>query len=231
MAKFTIGRFEFATKEAAFDEIKKIKNEKYKLHEPIQGDDLELILALLEQHDDAGRRFLNVKHIAAQEDIQPGRRRQRALYVDSFDGIRDVFSISPKWYKGMTEEARLRSSIGGCCGIHIRHITLAHKQAAFPNGAASTAQCEATGATLGWHDADVDHSGDWPMVRIVQEWLDGKEPLSWNYLTKQTGEAAGWRLTDVMATDFVRFHDARAILKVVHLSHNRSKGSGGYRRQ
>ena len=230
MAKYSIGRFEFATKGTAFDEIKKIKNEKYKLHDPIQGDDLELILALLEQHDDAGRRFVNVKHIAAQEDIQPGRKPQRAFYAEYFDGTRDVFSISPNWYKSMTEAARLRSSIGGCCSIHIRHITLAYKQAAFPNGAASTAKCEATGVTLGWYDADVDHSGDWPMVRIIQEWLDSKEPLSWDYLIRQTGEAAGWRLSHTMATDFVRFHNERAVLKVVHLSHNRSKGSGGYRR-
>ena len=31
--------------------------------------------------------------------------------------------------------------------------------------------CAATGAMLGWHDAHVDHSGPWPMVRI-DEYID-----------------------------------------------------------
>lgn len=232
MPEYSIGRFEFRSKGAAFNEIRHIKNDKVGLHEPLVGEDLELIRALLDQHDDAAQgRFENVKHIAVKEDIQPGRAVvQRAFYVERYDGTQDTFSISPNWYKGLSEGRRLRAAIGGCCNLAIRDITLQTKQRAFPNGIGSFAKCEGTGATLNWHEAHVDHSGEWPMVRITDEWLNSKEPLSWDFLTPQTPPAQGWRLTDEFVVDFVRFHNERAVLQVIQKTHNLSKGSGGYRR-
>jgi hypothetical protein len=114
--------------------------------------------------------------------------------------------------------------------LAIRDITLDRKQRAFPNGMQSVAKCEATGVTLGWHDAHVDHSGEWPMVRITDAWLDSKAPLSWNVLTLQKPPAQGWRLTYEFAADFVKFHNERAVLQVIDKTHNLSKGSGGYQR-
>ena len=232
MPKYSIGRFEFKTKGAGFDEVRRIKNDTVGLHEPLTGVDLELILALLDQHDDAASgRFKDVKHIAVKEDVQEGRSvAQRAFYVERHDGMQDTFSISPNWYKGLSEERRLRVAIGGCCNLAIRDITLDRKQSAFPNGLHSVAKCEATGVTLGWHDAHVDHSGEWPMVRIIDAWLDSKEPLSWDLLTPQNPPALGWRLTNEFVADFVKFHNERAVLQVIDKTHNLSKGSGGYRR-
>jgi hypothetical protein len=232
MPKYSIGRFEFKTKSAAFGEIRHIKNDKVGLYEPLTGEDLELMRALLDAHDDAAiGRFRDVKHIAVKEDVQEGRSVvQRAFYVERHDGTQDTFSISPKWYKGLSEERRLRAAIGGCCNLAIRDITLDRKQRAFPNGTHSAAECEATGVLLGWHDAHVDHSGEWPMVRIIDAWLDSKEPLSWNLLTPQKPPAQGWRLTNEFAADFVKFHNERAVLQVIDKTHNLSKGSGGYQR-
>jgi hypothetical protein len=231
MAKYSIGRFEFKTKGGAFDEIRRIKNDTVGLHEPLTGDDLELIEALLCMHDDAPTgRFEDVNHIAVGEDVQPGRPAQRAFYVQRHDGTRDTFSISPNWYKGLSDEERMRASIGACCNLAIRPVTLDHKQRAFPNGIQSVATCEATGIMLGWHDAHVDHSGEWPMVRITDEWLNSKVPLSWDFLTLQSPPAKGWRLTDEKRADFVKFHNDRAVLQVICKTHNLSKGSGGYRR-
>jgi hypothetical protein len=232
MAKYVIGRFEFKTKRAAFDEIKRIKNDTVGLHVPLTGVDFDLMLALLSMHDDAASgRFENVKHVAVKEDVQAGRSIvQRAFYVERYDETQDTFSISPDWYKGLSEQRRLRAAIGGCCGLAIRDITLRHKQIAFPNGVQSIAKCEATGITLGWHDTHVDHSGDWPMVRITDEWLNSKVPLSWDFLILQKAPAQGWRLTDEKSADFVKFHNQRAVLQVVHKTHNLRKGSAGYQR-
>jgi hypothetical protein len=232
MAKYSIGVFVFATKTAAFDEIKRIKNETVGLHEPLTGVDRELILALLDMHDDAASgRFKNIKHVAVKEDVQAGRSVvQRAFYVERYDGTQDTFSISPKWYNGLSEERRMRASIGACCNLAIRDIMLDRKQRAFPNGTRSVAKCEATGVTLGWHDAHVDHSDEWPMVRITDEWLNSNVPLSWDFLTLQIPPAQGWKLIDQKEADFVKFHNKRAVLQVVHKTHNLSKGSGGYQR-
>jgi hypothetical protein len=232
MPNYSIGRFEFKTKGAAFEEIRRIKNNTVGLHEPVTGVDLELLKALLNEHDDAASgRFENFKHIAIREDVQEGRSVvQRAFYVERVDGTQDTFSISPNWYKGLSEARRLRSAIGGCCNLAIRGITLDCKQRAFPNGISSVARCEATGISLGWHDAHVDHSGEWPMVRIINEWLDSKAPLSWNFLVPQKPPAQGWKLADKFAADFVKFHNERAVLQVVDKTHNLSKGSGGYQR-
>jgi hypothetical protein len=160
---------------------------------------------------------------------EPGQYRpHRVFYIEHFDGSRTTFSIDRKCYGGLPPQVRMRDVIGQCCGASIRDIARDHKQRAFPEGRNSVFVCEATGATLSWDDAHVDHSGKWPISRIADEWINGKMPLSWELIVP--GEFGAVLRPDI-AEDFVKFHNDRAVLQVIHKTHNLSKGSGGYERK
>ncbi len=70
-------------------------------------------------------------------------------------------------------------------------------------------------------DAVVDHSGSWPFSRILAEWSIGRGKI------ELVGRIGREFARDKDRADFVRFHDERAVLRIIHRRVNSSLGNRG----
>jgi len=236
MPKFAIGEYIFQSEKEAQDKINAIRHNSIE-DTPLIGEDDTFMRCLITYHDDYGRttRFNYIKHIAIRRSFcrQTGKRIKE-FYIENFDGTLDVFSGMLKHYVGIPEDKKLRAYIGECCGLAIRDVILEVKLKAFSYDSTSIIKCQDTGISLNWNDADVDHSGEWPMSRIIDEWIS-TVTLSWDMLAPAKKLSNGHKLgghefKPEYAEKFLRFHNERAILRVIDHIHNIRKGNSGYRR-
>jgi len=116
------------------------------------------------------------------------------------------------------------------CRKAIVPIVDGFKKDAFAHGMPS---CAITGELLSWENAVVDHGGEWPFRRIVDE-----------YLVTLVDAGAFWRVplkgiekyehfwvfsSQPAREHWIRFHNRRAQLQIVSRTVNLQHGSRGYR--
>lgn len=216
MAAFCIGDRTFRSKGEALRAVQKV------LHETPTGgavdpDGLSLLRDLLEMHphrDDKLRR--GCAAIVVGINKVPGQRAQRGFYVVGDDGTRTEFSI----YAPFTGANRLWD-VTDAARRAVGDAVLAFKNSAF---AAGPVRCAATGVILEWGDAHVHHAGEWPFSPIVREWVAARGGLDAIVLI----DMRIWKeLSPDDRASFVAFHDARAVLRIIHKRENSRLGASG----
>jgi hypothetical protein len=205
----TIGRWSFRTKGAAEKMISDTL-QRQSIGVPLSGDDLEFILANLDLHPGREEKLSGGCHAIVVRKNHHGNHTERCFYIVRDDGSEidfgayRLFDKSPTW----TLQKRLNSAARHAVGDSIKR----HKLRYFAEG--DTATCEITGRTITWDEADVHHAGAWTFKRILDVWLEGRSTIP--DVVDVNGVQPTFKPDDAEA--FVAFHDARAILQIVHKS-------------
>ena len=214
--EFKIGRWTFKTKKAALEAVRKVL-QATKLNEPLCGEDYEIIRALIDLHPRAIEKLQGgCRAIVVRVNKLDGMPPQRGFWIERDDGTGIDFSI---YVPFQSEEQTKKSNIAWAAREAVRKSVQAYKKNYF--AVTQNVSCEITGESLSWDDAVVHHSGDWAFSKILSAWIQsrGSDPM-----------LIDGGITKVMveddARDFCDFHDARAILQVVHKRINSSLGAG-----
>lgn len=213
MATFCVGRRIFPRKSDAVDAVKAVLNGAT-LNRPLAGDDRELVQALLLMHPRADlKAAAGVAGIVVRQITYRPGIIQRCFHVIHPDGsetdfsYRQCFGMAPR-DGGIAEAAR----------YVVWPDIIAYKSARF--GSAETIPCDVTGSLVLFAEADVDHAPPWPFSRILREFLaiEGRPDLRDEGVRMVfADEGVGER--------FKRFHDERAVLRVVYRPVNMSMGA------
>jgi hypothetical protein len=218
--KTKLGRFDFPTKKAAFDEARRVLNTAPP-NIPLVGYEGELLRALIPGHPDAADKLggfgLDQVTIEVRSfDWLPGMP-QRGMFIIRPDGSEIDFS----YLVALGRKPRDRRTwFYEACRNAVAQRMHEHKTRYFAGR--DVVQCEATGEWLCFADAEVDHAEPWPFVRIVQVFLTDAPMLA----EPDVSDPDGLRRVFTNPRDaeaFIRFHDQRAVLRVVHRDINSRK--------
>lgn len=187
-----------------------------KMGEHLAGDDLEMMLAVLQRHptaiDKIGTGVSSI-YVGAAEP------RGRCFWVQRCDGTVDDFSFNHAVNGEPSDRVKLRS----CCRAAVVDSILDFKHQAFFGG--THAVCAETGEALTWRTAHVDHHII-PFVRIADAWLESASDEMKRIAPDEPGIVTGWRfLYNEARASFRSYHDARAHLRLVSPFVNMSKGA------
>jgi hypothetical protein len=150
----------------------------------------------------------------------PGQPDQRGFCVVHDDGSRIDFGAYKCFEKSEPQEnfKRYFNELSDAGRFAIRLVTAAIKQRAFDN---PPVFCAVSGIELTWREAAVDHAPPWQFKKIVTAWykLQPSPPV---LIDRQVYR----EFAENDAKSFCEFHDARAILRIVHHKENSRLGSG-----
>ena len=214
-APFKIDRFEWPSRTAALKHMSNLLQSQ-ELWEPLSGDDLEVMTAVLSRHPDCDSKIgCGVVSIY----VGPAAPRGRCFWVQRVDGTADDFSFRC----AINGEPPLRTKLMSCCRAAVVDSIISFKTQAFAGG--MYVPCVETGVALTWQTAHVDHDVT-PFVRIADEWLKAASPDLLEIAPDVPGVITGWRfLIDEAKASFKAFHDERARLRIVSPFTNMSKGA------
>lgn len=170
------------------------------------GDDYKLILWLFDKHP---------RRAEKADTERPRMRVARSTWendqfqVQHSDGRWIAWSYRSAMH-GLTRGSNgyALSEFTKGCRVAVRGETLGAKRVAF--GDALTATCAVSGQSISWEDAHVDHAPPWEFARIVSEFLRESQ------IDLESFRVVEGRLPDDIAARFATYHNARAILRVVH---------------
>jgi hypothetical protein len=151
----------------------------------------------------AGR---TIKAIIVREN-QYNRHSERCFYIVRDDGSEIDFGA---YVPFKTPDQKLKYKLNSAMRRAIDPIMMQYKKNYFAGK--DVALCEISGKTINWDNSDVHHADVWSFKRIGNTWLKARNTLP--NLIDVNGIMPTLELAD--ATDFVAFHNARAILQVVH---------------
>lgn len=213
---FPVGQEVFATKKAFIERLRAILNT-WNLGAHIAGEDDVLLRAAIVLHPEAeGKIGAGVAHFEVRLNLWRDRIKQRGLWIVRLDGSEIDFSIymcDPSW---ANPERMRRYHLNEAAREAVQESVFAYKSARF----AEAAICEVTGRALTWAEAHVDHDDPWPFRRILSEWEAGQNGQEVAF--RDDGMTFAFRDQDMRAA-FRRFHDDRAVLKLVHRDVNLCK--------
>jgi hypothetical protein len=180
----------------------------------ITGDDDVWLRNLITSHPDYPQKFGDVVRFFVAATPYGGR----CFWFENTAGIIDNFSSG----SCVDGNPPLRRRLVIACRAAAQPDVHAFKAAYF-NGARH-AKCSATGETIHWDDAHVDHIV--PFIELATYWIDTSPDLSLADLSPDAPGAAGDTfLNPSVADSFRRFHAAEATLRVVKASVNLSRGA------
>lgn len=207
MPRFTIGRRGFPTKGAAEKKVREVLHGAT-IGQPLVGADFDLIRALVDLHPSAKEKLAGGCVTIEVRLNPPYKSKDRGFWIVHEDGSTIDFSYKIALSgKRHSDDRHLVQA----CRSAIRAVVSSYKRDRF-NGRAM-ALCEMTGEAMSWDEAIVHHHGEWPFKRIASEWLAQCQVLPRVFVA----------LLDVVfddvkeANDFLRFHNDRAQLRLVHI--------------
>jgi hypothetical protein len=216
--KVTIGRWTFPTKKAALAEVRRVLHNSVP-YEMLEGDDYELILALVKLHRNADEKFTGgCIGIRVQWNCVPGYAPARGFHIVRADGTTMEFSIYCGPLDQQDTEAKRRwARLTQAARYAVVPTTQAYKDRRFGGG--PIAICDVTGQILGWDDAVVDHAPPWPFRRILNDWLSerGVPPV--------IEQRYHFEFAPDDAAAFRAFHDERARLRLIDKDENMRLGA------
>ena len=212
MAVLNLGSRSFTSKRAAAKAASDVLNGT-RLDEPLIGEPRTFIEAVLMQHPGVTEKTANgVSGIVVRRvEVRPGLM-SRCFHVIHPDGTETDFSFNTALglaQCGPTLEKAARRAIAGTVKeVKWRYFA-----------GRDEAPCELTGVMLTPGSAHVDHAPPWPFRKILTEFViaHGGIPALRNY-------AYGTVFAhDNDRTEFLAFHDQRAVLRVISASANLSR--------
>lgn len=219
MPAFNIGRRVFRTKGAAQTAVRAVLNTG-PVDRILDAVEFSLIRDLLDLHYQRDEKLAGgCVAIVIRTNKVPNQPPQRGFYVVHDDGSETEFSI----YVPFATPAQLRRyallDVRDACRRAISDQVAEFKRLAFSSQ--PVVVCAATGVVLSWDDAVVDHYGEWPFSRIVDVWLEDRDypELIDRKIFKELLVDDG--------TDFVRFHNEKARLRIIHRRENSRVGARG----
>jgi hypothetical protein len=211
---FQVGEFTFRTKGQAIERLRAILRAA-PIDAEVTGEDGRFVRAALDMHPNARQKIAGgVKRIVVRLGLPGGCRASRQFRVVRYDDSETSFS-----YKACfrTTEVNARRKVHQACRWAVVDATQAFKR----RWRERDRRCAATGRPLRGRDAQVDHDDPWPFARIVDEWL-GTLPAP-PVLAPDPATGIDRIASPILASSFRRFHDERAVLRVVHKAVNNSK--------
>lgn len=209
-----IGNVEFASKKEAEQHIREILG-RYEQMRALEGDDLEIVVALLDQHPnretivDCGVSKIVVQHL---NDAYSSRR---------FLAIRTDGSMRDFTWRHSLMPRDSRKSVLRACRWAVRNQIVAFRDKAFAGG---LMVCPILGEPISEKICDVDHIAPRTFGALVAAWL---ATLRLDYsdiaLCPQRGYQQPDRWEDpFLEENWVEYHRLHARLRVVHPRANRS---------
>jgi hypothetical protein len=217
MPEFTIGKQVFRTKGKALEAVQQVLRSSL-VGKPLTGSDYILIRALIDLHPVADEKLAGgCKAIVVRINKLPGMPPQRGFWIIHDDGTEIDFSI---YVPFKNANQRKVDQLAWAAREAVRSEIEQFKRLQFRQR--KTIPCQITGRLVTWDEAHVHHAGEWPFVRILTEWIASRSapPTIIDLgITKA--------LADEDAVEFLKFHNSRATLQVVHQIENARIGSRG----
>jgi hypothetical protein len=215
MPKFKIGERTFPTKGAALAAVRLVLNQN-DIGNLLTGDDFIFIRALIDIHPSAAEKLAGgCVSIGIRTNKVAGQKEQRGFYIVHDDRSETEFSIFAPF---RSVEQRRWLDLNAAARSAVLEITSTFKRIAFSGQ--DKVPCVVTGEMLSWGDAAVDHYGEWSFFRILSEWLIGREIVLIDHRIQR-------EFNDSDKSDFIKFHNERALLRVIHKKENSRRGSRG----
>jgi len=211
----------FRTKDDLQKHVSKAVMPRYALGEALVGEDLELVLALLDRHP---RRAEKLGPGVARVTVERAMYGARRFDVHRLDGGVADFSYL-KCIRDDDPVADRRSSGRAGLRSEIHDQVVEAKKAVFGSGRPDTrAVCPVRGVEITWTTAHVDHEPPLTFQALADEWLALRGLDAADVEVENDPERFNVaRLKDrALAADFREFHRARARLRVVSAAANLS---------
>lgn len=203
----TLGGRSFRTKTQLVAELRALLKASA-LGAPLPLAEQAMLADLLRRHPHHAEKVgAGIRHFEVREHYFRDTIRQRGFYVVRTDGSAVDFSFYMCLLPDSADLGQL--ALTEACRAAVVAQVAARKAAHFAGS--GSARCEETGALIAWDQAHVDHAGEWPFSRIVEAWIAGRggpPPLQSDALQTVFADEGD-------AAEFVRFHDARAVLRVI----------------
>jgi hypothetical protein len=223
----TVGGQIFRTQDALKEKARALLRD-YDAEQFVAAKDWFFLAQLVRRHPDANQKIgAGIAHFQRRENKREEWAYAPGFWIIRVDGSEEAFSI----YDCLREnppspEKRFLDKVMSCCRASISETVFEFKNRHF--GGRTMARCEVSNVLMSFSEASVDHFGEWPFIRIVDEWLMTVSDSFWSLPVGD--DDLGVSFTNPAASaDFRRFHDDHATLMVIHKSINSSKGSGGYK--
>lgn len=211
---FGDGRFTFPTQKAAKERIQAILYD-YPTRSPLVDDALELVTAIVAAHPSAADK---IGPGVASIDVRATNHGNRGFWITRTDGSVIDFS----YLKALCGEHSHKTRVCGALRFAVRDQIDGFRRGWFATMATrgETPLCELTGQRL-WFgpQAHVDHIA--PLfVELAERFISAVG--SWETVaTRPVPSGIGQMLADEhLATAWQAFHEATAVLRVVHASAN-----------
>jgi hypothetical protein len=214
MTEYKIGERVFRTKTEAIKTVQLVLQSS-QIGKALSGSELQLIQDLLVQHPAAEEKLSGgCKAIVTRINKLEGMPAQRGFWIVRDDNTEIDFSIHVPFKS--TEVQRKKDQLHWAAREAVRPSVQAFKQKNFQRN--KTVQCAISGVAVTWTEAQVHHAPPWPFIRIVTEWLTQK---------KVTPVVIDLGITKALEDkdEFIKFHDARAVLQIVHQRENARLGA------
>jgi hypothetical protein len=225
----TVGGLTFRTQEALRDYTVEMLN-RYEPEQFASEKDRYFLLQLLARHFEAEDKIgPGILSFQRRVNLYHGKIEAAGWWFVRTDGTEVSFSIYDCFRdRPIGDDEVFLRRIVSCCRAAVMEDVHRLKNEVF-DGRRMT-RCAATGAEISFSEAQVDHAGEWPFVRIVDEWLHERAPWLRQIEIKSHEGQSGRVFADPrVAADFKEFHDQRAELRIVHKGQNMGDGSRGYR--
>jgi len=187
--------------------------DRWPVKETITGDDDVWLRELITSHPDYPHKFGDVVRFFVAPDAFGGR----CFWFERADGVVDNFGTGAC----IDGHPPLRRRLVTACRAASQPDVHAFKAAYF-NGSRH-ATCQATGETIHWDDAHVDHVV--PFNELATYWLDTRPDMSLEDIAPDAPGATGDTFKDPAVADAFRaFHAAEAVMRIVKAIVNLSRG-------
>jgi hypothetical protein len=221
-----IGGIEFKTQSSLLDYAKSLLNS-YSIGDYVTQPHRHFLINFLSRHEWASDKIgPGVLEFQLRENCGPNWSA-RGFWIIRVDGTEADFSIYNCLKNESSDPKRLKAKyIKQACRTAISAVIDKYSRDRF--SVSDVISCDQTGVPITISQAHVDHYGEWPFARIVDEWIDGVIVEMIDVEGHGDGQTFRYFSNQDIADDFVKFHNERAVLRIVHKQVNMKDGSRGY---
>lgn len=218
MVEYIYGNQIFNTKKDILDYVRNNVFNVYKSHVLLSSEHFAFMCDLLLGHPNAKQKIgVGLKHMWIQTNPP---YPTRGFWFGRVDGTKGNFSFRNCVMPPPTSKQKLKRALR----LIVRSVTYQRKVMFFQNSPVRV--CEVTGKEINWHNSDVDHAPPNTFQKIFDDFIYERQ-INMDLIQYRSGsKVVGYQLCDkAIRDDWFRFHNNRAILRVLSVEGNRANGN------